>query len=85
MIEFQDMSSGVAVFVDPLAITAVLPAIAPAPEGIAVHQVIPRVIAAQVVVIAIGPLVVRGMPRDIVDQVEKAKAATPATLIPTRN
>lgn len=74
MMKLQDFQSGITLHVDPLAVQAVVPAIAPPPQGIELAQYIPKVVGSQVMIAGIAPLVVRGLPAEVAETVAKAKA-----------
>lgn len=78
MMKFQDLQSGLSIYVEPLAIQAVAPAVAPPPHGITAEQYIPRVMGAQLFIAGCAPLVVRGLPDATSADVAKAKTAARA-------
>jgi lipopolysaccharide biosynthesis protein len=73
MMTFQDLGMGSAVYVDPLAIRAVIPAMAAPDPAIAAGQRIPRTLGSQIIIAGVGPLVVKGMPADIASRVTSAQ------------
>jgi len=75
MMKFQDLQSGLSIYVDPLSIQAVAPAVAPPPQGITLDRYVPRVIGCQLLIAGCAPLVVRGSPDTTAEDVGGAKAA----------
>lgn len=75
MMKVFDLASGLPLFVDPLAVAAVLPSVSPPPKGVELANWIPMTNGSQLMVSGIGPLVVRGLPEAMADDVAKAKAA----------
>jgi hypothetical protein len=78
MMSFSDLTSRLPIFVDPLMIAAVVPAVAPPEPGIAREQWIPKTIGSQLIISGAERITVAGLPAAISSDVEKAKAAARA-------
>lgn len=81
MMKFQDLQSGLSIYVDPLPIQAVAPAVAPPPQGIALERYVPRVLGSQLFIAGCAPLVVRGLPEAVSQAVDEAKIAARMTAV----
>lgn len=81
MLKFQDLQSGLSIYVDPIAIQAVAPAVAPPPTGVRLDQHIPRVLGSQLFIAGCAPLAVRGLPEANQADVANAKAAARMTAV----
>jgi len=85
MMKVADLSSGLTIYVDPLAVQAVAPAVTPPPQGIAMKDYIPRVAGSQLFIAGCAPLVVRGMPEQLAAEVRDAKIEARPPIVLTSN
>lgn len=75
MMSFSDLTSRLPLFIDPVLIVGVVPAIAPPEPGIPREQWIPKTIGSQLILSGAERVTVAGQPPAIAADVEKAKAA----------
>ena len=85
MMKVADLSSGLPIYVDPLAIQAVAPAIMPPKPGIPPKDHLPIVAGSQLFIAGCAPLVVRGMPEHVAAEVRDAKADARHPIVLTSN
>jgi len=78
MMSFSDLTSRLPLFIDPLMIVGVVPAIAPPEQGIPREQWIPKTIGSQLILSGAERITVAGLPGTVSASVEKAKAAARA-------